>query len=142
MNKIKSVASISLSRSSQGKIRLEVKDHHSSDRVLEINMSPKELGLLITGLSEVKGEMEYYQHAEIGKARNIIRETCDKVLIPNELNHTQEQLVKEDFESKYDAEIYKIQSNGIGTQQPSDKHQYTVKYYTDVENVFDVKRYY
>lgn len=139
MNPIKSVASISLSRCNQGSVRLQIEDQHSGDRILEISMTPAELGLLITGLSGIKGEMDYFPNAMIAKKRKIIPETCDKVVGDK---GGQIQVVQEDFLSKYNIGTHSIQNNGVGTQQPNKKHQYTVKYYEDVEDVLDVKRYY
>jgi hypothetical protein len=139
MTPIKSVASISLSRCNQGSVRLQIEDQHSGDRILEINMTPEELGLLITGLSGIKGKMDYFPNAMIGKKRKIIHETCDKVVGDKE---GQIQAVQDDFLSKYNIGTHSIQSNGVGTQQPNKQHQYIVKYYEDVEDVLDVKRYY
>jgi hypothetical protein len=139
MKSIKSVSSITMSRCNQGMVRIQIEDQHSGDRILEINMTPNELGLLVTGLSGIKGEMDYFPEAVIGKRRKIIRETCDKVSADKD---AQVQAVQDDFLSKYNTDTYSIQSNGIGTQQPHKYHQYVVKYYEDVEDVLDVKRYY
>lgn len=139
MAEIKTVVSAGLSRTSSGKINFEVSDHHSGDRVLNIEFTPEELGLLITGLHGVKGIASVYTGANIAKKRETMKVTCDKVPTNKD---TQKAIVRDHFEEEYLPLGYQLHDDGTSTQQPTQLHQYIIKRYVPVEDVLDVERYY
>jgi hypothetical protein len=140
MTKIKTVVSAGISRSSNGKIYFEISDHHSGDRIINIEFTPEELGLLLTGLHGVKGIADVYTDANIAKKRETLRVTCDKQ--PSGDKKGQRAIVRDHFENEYLPLGYQLQDDGTNTQQKIQLHQYIVKRYVPVEDVLDVERYY
>lgn len=138
MTKIKTVVSAGISRTSNGKINFEISDHHSGDRVTNIEFTAEELGLLLTGLHGVKGVAEVHTGANIAKKRETMRVTCDK--LSNKI--TQQAIVRDQIEVDYAKLGYLLHDDGTGTQQPTQLHQYIIKRYVPVEDVLDVQRYY
>lgn len=138
MNEVTTVVSMGMSRTSKDKVSLEISDEHSGDRILDIEFTLEELGLMITGLHGVKGIAEVFTDANIAKKRETLRVTCDKM--PNKI--TQRVFVREHFEENYAALGYQLHDDGTTSQQQTQLHQYIIKRYVPVENVLDVERYY
>lgn len=138
MTKVKTVISAGVSRTSNGKVNFEISDHHSGDRIINIEFTAEELGLLLTGLHGVKGVADVHTGANIAKKRETMKVTCDKV--SNKI--TQKAVVRDHFEEEYAPLGYLLHDDGAGTQQPTQLHQYIIKRYVPVEDVLDVERYY
>lgn len=140
MTKVKTVISAGVSRTSNGKVNFEISDHHSGDRIINIEFTLEELGLLITGLHGVKGIADVHTDANIAKKRETLSVTCDKQ--PSGDKVGQKAIVRDHFENEYLPLGYLLHSDGTSTQQPTQLHQYSVKRYVPVEDVLDVERYY
>lgn len=142
MKKIETIVNMSLSRTSRDSIRFSVEDEHSSDRILEICMTPKEFALLVTGLSGIKGTAEIFPEANIAKKREVKRATCEKTSYTSKQD--QKDLVQEHFENNILPlhEGWEIKDDGTTSQQRGKEHEYILKRYVPVEDVYDVERYY
>ncbi|APC44485.1 hypothetical protein [Pseudoalteromonas phage PH357] len=139
MKKIETVVNMSLSRTSRGNIRFSVEDEHSSDFILEVNMSTEDFALLVTGLGGIKSKAEVYPEANIAKKREIKSVTCEKTWEKD----VQREIVQKDFEDKgYSEEGWEIHDNGLRSQQYGKEHKYSLKRYVPVEDVYDIERYY
>lgn len=139
MTKVKTVISAGVSRTSNGKVNFEISDHHSGDRIINIEFTPEELGLLLTGLHGVKGIADVFTGANIAKERETLRVTCEK---DTTNKSSQEKVVITHFEENYAPLGYLLHDDGTRTQQPTQLHQYSIKRYVPVEDVLDVERYY
>lgn len=142
MKKIETVVNMSLSRTSKDDIRFSVEDEHSGDRILEISMSPQEFALLVTGLAGIKGKAEIFPEANIAKKREVKRATCEKASYTSK--QEQKDLVQEHFENNILPlhEGWEIKDDGTTSQQRGKEHEYILKRYVPVEDVYDVERYY
>ncbi|QYW06062.1 hypothetical protein KASIA_p018 [Shewanella phage vB_SspS_KASIA] len=138
MTKVKTVISAGVSIASNGKVNFEISDHHSGDRIINIEFTPEELGLLLTGLHGVKGIADVHTGENIAKKRETMKVTCDKV--SNKI--TLQAIVRDHSEEEYAPLGYLLHDDGTGTQQPTQLHQYIIKRYVPVEDVLDVERYY
>jgi len=137
MKKINTVVSLGLSRASNDDVHISISDEHSGDRILNISLSVKELGLLVTGLHGVKGVADVFE-ANIAKQR--ITKT---VLVDCTHGEIVEDLVQNDYTKYYERDGWVIHSDGVRTQQPLvGKHNYIIKKYVEVEDVLNVERYY
>ena len=139
MIKVKTVISAGVSRTSNGKVNFEISDHHSGDRIINIEFTLEELGLLLTGLHGVKGIADVYTDANIAKKREAMRVTCDKI---SDHKSPQRAMVQRHFEEEYAPLGYLLHDDGTRSQQPTQLHQYIIKRYVPVEDVLDVERYY
>lgn len=142
MKKIETVVNMSLSRTSRDSIRFSVEDEHSGDRILEVSMSPKEFALLITGLSGIKGNGEFFPEANVAMKRETKHVTCDKSIYYSKQD--QKDLVQEHFENNILPlhEGWEIKDDGTSSKQNVNEHKYILKRYVPVEDVYDVERYY
>lgn len=139
MTKVKTVISAGVSRTSNGKVNFEISDQHSGDRIINIEFTLEELGLLLTGLHGVLGVADVHTGANIAKKREIMKVTCDK---DTTNKSSQGKMVRTHFEEEYAPLGYLLDDDGTGTQQPTQLHQYIIKRYIPVEDVLDVERYY
>lgn len=139
MDKTNTVVSVGVSRTSNNKVNLEISDNHSGDRVIQVEFSLKEFGLLMTGLHGVKGEAAVFTGANIAKKREIKQVQCDKVQGGKDV---QKAFVKEHFEKEFSCTEWTISDDGTRSQQNKSYHNYTVKRYVPVEDVYNVERYY
>lgn len=133
------IVSMGMSRSSgRDTVLLQVEDEHSGDRIMEVSLSLKELGLLITGLHGVKGTATIFD-ANVAKKRETKRVYCNKVESYNK--EVQRQAVQEDF-LQYKEWGWVMQSDGCSSQQNKERHEYVIKRYIDVENPLECERHY
>ena len=139
MNKTDTVVSVGVSRTSNNKVNLEISDNHSGDRVIQVEFCLKEFGLLMTGLHGVKGEAAVFTDANIAKKREIKQVQCDKVQGGKD---AQKAFVKEHFKKEFSDAEWAISDDGTRSQQNNFYHNYTVKRYVPVEDVYNVERYY
>ncbi|AUR89179.1 hypothetical protein NVP1121O_151 [Vibrio phage 1.121.O._10N.286.46.C4] len=123
----KSVANLTLSRASNGKAYLTIEDYHSGDRLLEITMSLSDLGALVSGAGEVATLMEYYEDCTIGKDREVLRVSCNKVD-----RKSQKDEVQSDFESNWESDGWDLLHDGTASQQNSKVHNYSICRYNDI----------
>jgi hypothetical protein len=142
MSKIKTVANLSCSRTNRGTIGFTVEDEHSGDTILELTIPLKEFALLVTGLGGIKVECELNLDANVAKKRIVERVCCEKSVHYHKQD--QKDLVQQHFDESIVPllEGWEIHSDGIGSQQRGDKHEYVIKKYVPVENVLDVERCY
>jgi len=138
---MKTVANMSLSRDNNQNIRLEIKDDHSGDKIISINMNTHDLAMLITGLSGIKGIAEYNENANIAKKREVKTVSID---VDNWLSTDQKaDLVDKDYFDNYALDDWELHDNGTRSQQSTpNKHNYNIKRYLDVENPLELEKYY
>lgn len=130
MSEIKSKFSLGISRNNRDGVTLQVRDEHSGDRVLEINMSLEQYALVVTGLHGVEVEGVFYSDAHIAQERETQTVTCVKV---NSYDKTVKRAsVLEHFKQNYEPLGWLLQNDGVNSQQYGDLHKYTIKRYVDV----------
>lgn len=138
---MKTVVSVTLTRSSDNLCNLILEDSHSGDKIIQAEFSLEELALLITGLSGVKGVAEFNQDCNIACKRETktVSIEVDSYLDKRIL----ESMIENDFHSKYAKEGYVLQGNGLNSQQNTrGVHRYVIKKYVPVENPLEVERFY
>jgi hypothetical protein len=143
MSKVKTVGSISISRGSKGLVNITIEDEHSGDKVLELSLTLEAYGLLVTGLSCIKGQMEVNSDAAIAKQREVKTIITDS--IPKFGNKEDKAtLVEKHFNNSGLAEDgWILHSNGTTTQQNSKQgYAYTIKRYVPVEDATKIDRLY
>ncbi|AUR87426.1 hypothetical protein NVP1101O_015 [Vibrio phage 1.101.O._10N.261.45.C6] len=136
----KTVVSMGLSRTSRNMIVLEISDEHSGNRIIEVEMSLKEMGLLVTGLHGVKGEAEVHPLANIAQKAVTEPVFCDKVFGDKDKQCT---IVHTDF-LQYKEFGWELWDDGLRSQQNGERHKYTIRRYEDIpeDEVLKAKRYY
>jgi hypothetical protein len=73
MNNVKTIGSISISRSSKDSVYLRIEDDHSGDRILEMELTLENYDLLLTGLGGIEGEMVVNTDAHVAMEREVKR---------------------------------------------------------------------
>ena len=143
MNKIKTIGSISISRSSNNKVYINVEDEHSGDNILELSLTLEAYGLLVTGLSGIKGTMEVNPNAQIAKKREVKRVVVPEIKKYQDKKIT-EQLVLDHFAlSSYKTDGWILHDNGTRSQQNNaNGYEYIIKRYIPVENPTDMEDMY
>ena len=142
MNKIKTVGSASISRSSYG-IIISIDDEHSGDNILELILTPESYGLLCTGLGGVKGVMEVNPTAEIARTREV--QTVVAKDIPRHRDKEQtKDLVQAHFNnSGLGEDGWMIHSYGTSSQQNNKEgYCYVIKRYVVAKDPTKIERKY
>ena len=132
---------ITLSRrnnnSDNTEVYLEIKDTDSTTRVIEIKMTAREFALVMTGLAytpcEITEVITPEESVRLGKQME-----HKTVRLGLELTYSREEsapLIEEAFkETQEYAEGWVMTSNGVGTKQPMDGHNITVRRWVEKEN--------
>lgn len=136
----KTAVNMGLSRNSSGSVILYVKDEHSGELIVNCEMTPKELGLLVTGMHGIKAIADVNMEQVIAERRVTESVTCKRV---DSLDReAQRQEVINHFQSNFDTSVWTIQSDGTSTQQHGREHRYVIKSYEPVEDPTYAVRYY
>lgn len=129
-----------ISRTNQNVINIEITDAHSGDNITRVEMSLEDYALLVSGLHGVNGKAIVNSQANIACSRKTERVYCDDVDMDEA---AQGKEVLRHFKENYEKDGWKIQSDGLGTQQKTPgKHQYIIKRYLPVKNPMTVERSY
>jgi hypothetical protein len=143
MNQVKTVGSISISRSSNDLVYIRIDDEHSGDEILELGLTLEAYGLLCTGLGGVKGVMEVNTDAKIAMDR------LTKTVVTPDIKKYQDKaltssLVQEHFKASNLAdEGWALFDDGTRSQQNYKQgYHYTLKRYVPVENPTDMQGMY
>lgn len=84
-------ANVSISRTNRNEILVTIKDVASRIKVAEINFSLEEYALLISGMSEIEGEIIYGNLIHVGKEKIVEKRQC---VIPKELYYAKKEEIK------------------------------------------------
>jgi hypothetical protein len=140
MGKVKTIGSISISRSSRDLVHIRIEDEHSGDKILELDLTLSAYGLLCTGLSGVKGVMEVNTDAKIAMDR------LTKTVVTPDIKKYQDKaltssLVEAHFkESNLADDGWILFDDGTRSQQNYKQgYSYTLKRYVPVENPTDME---
>lgn len=60
---------VTLTRNNRDEVVLEIRDENSSTNIIRVTMTPAQLGLIVTGLSEVQCQMQVTDLENTGKHR-------------------------------------------------------------------------
>ncbi len=148
MARIETTVRMGISRSNQGHMSIEIHDEHSGELIADLQMSAKELGLLVTGLHGVKATGVVESEPVLAKRRVCKEEFCERVdgefceRVDGRDKIKQHDVVVADMMAKYPNGDVFLQNDGTTSKQSGDKHRYMVKWYEDVEDPFEVDRYY
>ena len=140
MNQVKTVGSISISRSSNDLVYIRIDDEHSGDNILELGLTLEAYGLLCTGLSGIKGLMEVNTDANIAMKRE------GKIILTPDIKKYQdsaltEASVDEHFDkSNLSADGWVISDYGTRSRQDSSQgYGYRIKRYVPAPDPTDME---
>jgi len=129
-------AKITIARDSNDQMRIQLIDASSKQRIFEGALTLASFARAISGESRVPVQtLQVCNPNEAGKfgLHRIVRNrTCEKVSLSDA--RSQEEVVIEDFKSKWQPEGWTLFDDGMGSQQPGSQHNYIVcRWYTDAE---------
>lgn len=119
---------VSLSRTSQNIVHMQVTDEKSGLIVLKLDMTLEQYALISTGLTHdnINGQvLNTQQLVNIGKQR----ETKQITITDQESTHDklkQAEIVLEHFQEHYQHDGWLISNDGTERQQPTDYHTYSI----------------
>lgn len=119
----------------EGEFHITIKDSASSMRIVEVSMSLTEFAEAIGGISECEADIELipneYAVARYGKKKVTERVYMDKSLILGDSKDHRQAAVNAHFLSTYSGDGWELWSDGVGTQQYSEKWQYIICKYVE-----------
>lgn len=136
MSKIKTIGSISISRSSNKLIYITIEDDHSGDTILELELSLEEFGGLITGMGGTKGLMSVYTDANIAKQRLVKKVIAESIPRYQHIKEDVSEQVKQHFLSTpFAKDGWEVLNDGTRSRQDN-KHgyEYSIVKYIPVED--------
>ena len=121
--------SITISRTSHDLVMIRIKDDKSLLPVAEIALTIENYGRVLTGLSEIKGELKVYDNYEaVAKERE-----TKSITMPKIQSYDKEVIadaVKVHFKTLPEAlEGWTIHTDGTSTKQSGEVHKYSIKRY-------------
>ena len=116
----------------EGVIAISITDHASDINVCDVVMSLSEFSECVTGLAGSRGEFRnianLYSAARYGKTKIVERVYCEKVDSIKKKDVSES--VRAHFNDNY-ADEWELWSDGTGSQQHGEKHQYIICKYVD-----------
>lgn len=70
-------ASVTIGRDSHGRVNIRIKDESSRQTVCEVRLTLEEYAMILTGMSEVEGTVEYGKLSVVGKRKVVERRTLE-----------------------------------------------------------------
>lgn len=136
MSKIKTIGSISISRSSNKLIYITVEDDHSGDTILELELSLEEFGGLVTGMGGTTGLMSVYTDANVAKKRLTKRVVTDSIPKVTHDKNNARKLVEQHFlTTPFTEDGWEILNDGTRSRQDNKNgYEYTIVKYVTVED--------
>lgn len=135
MNNVKTIGSISIRRSSEDAVYIRIEDDHSGDRILEMELTLENYGLLLTGLGGIKGEMVVNKDAHVAMEREGKRVVVPEIKKYQDKELTAKLVTEHFMNTELPAEGWILSDNGTRSQQNNPKgYEYIVKRYVPVQH--------
>lgn len=122
-------AKVTMSRTSNGVIRISIEDDASSFQIVSVEMQLGDFAECLTGLASSQAEIVRLiterQLSVAGKQRVVERVFCEHTKISGG-KEAQRDAVLRDFRERFEPQGYWLQSDGTNSQQPGGQHKYSI----------------
>lgn len=142
MSKIKTIGSISISRSSNKLVYIAIEDEHSSDTILEIELTLEDFGALVSGMGGMKGLMSVYTDANIATERLVKKVIAESIPKYQHIkDNVREQVEQHFLTTPFAQDGWEILNDGTRSRQDN-KHgyEYSIVKYVPVEDPTKLSR--